>query len=155
MKVSESSWHYWVFKTWGDGCVYELGNGRVSLCEYFRKVCKGSMILTAVAIFSTIVVLSLLSPIGFFYTATTGNIIIPINLQEILIALGIVLWVIIGFATVDYFKGWKKLPTWWPEKLTIKSKGKPPVEKKTNIIVERYKAYKNKICPIMELKEDD
>ncbi len=136
MKVSESSWHYWLYEV-----SFENGkpHGReTNLCPYFWRVVGGaSKLLIVIA-----VLLALLAAIGFGFWKYTA------------IAFGLVTVISVAIALIDYEREIKNFFTSSGDGTSGDgTEPEPKREPEPGLLRSYLKAKKDKVCPPIEFVE--
>ena len=128
MKVSKSSWHYWIYKnSFEHGCAFEPNN----LCPYFWRVVGGGIKILVV----TAVVAIVLGFVGWLFYAHTGATFVSTAVIGVIIAVS-VNWDEIRWAYEERFGKSEEVET--PEPGLLRS---------------WLKAKKDKVCPVIEMVE--
>lgn len=163
MKINKSSWHYKLNK-WDSSWVHEkLRRGRtVGLCEYFWGTVKSALSLTMWVAIASIcfsllcwfVLLFIIGLSGFFITLFGGEELLSGLPLEVTKIFSLSLFIIIFYITIASIyltiKGEIPLmPTWLSsDDVDIIKPVKEP-----SLFMSYYKAWKSKVCPIIELED--
>lgn len=144
MIIDKNSWHFKLYKFWKrrsverkwdyDCFLMDVRDGKFStnLCQYFNRVVTFNLLYLA-----------------FMVMTYGGSIYLTINalfynFNTFISTTGVIVGVFVAF--IALFLGIMALLV----KIIEKVKGEP--EERPNIFVERYKAYKGKYCPKVEVK---
>lgn len=152
IKKDKLSWKAYVFFCylwdiwWNKGSIKTSHNaevfGKIGLCEYGRMLfIWGPLMVTCyLAFFYIVLATFVINPILYGFPAIIG---IGVSLSVILTAaiIGIAVFAFIGLLIKS------------KEIITDKVEAASSEEKEPNFLFEYVKAVKNKICPVMEIKE--
>lgn len=130
-------------------------NGRVSLCSLFWMVVGGCLMWLAVGVLIAAIAVVMLSPLYqiIAYFTSLPLIVTKDDGAEILLTLGVVFNVVAAVGIIDWIlqkRGttFSKAIGW--DKIKPKKKNKEP-----GLITSYLKAKKEKVCPIIEFKDDE
>jgi len=157
LKINKKSWHYWLNDVTDSKLCSQLEWGNVGLCDYFWGTVKsflklvsflvGCLIIGAVLLFGVYLVLNALV---FIVTGIIGYPLSWVNMDN---AIGtIVLTSLIGI--ISGFCLWLQDEiNFLPEYVKIKTEPSPDKDKEPNLFKSYYSAWKDKICPLVELED--
>lgn len=134
MKVNSNSWHYKLLNHVLSDSADEVRKGSVGLCEYFWKVCWSAFLgvgIIALAIFFSF---TLVAPLLYW----AG---VPLLLD--FVAVGVFWYAIAGMCLS--IAGVRYVYLKWSYRVG----DRPP-----SLLMERIKAHKAKVCPLIEFEEE-
>lgn len=157
MKINKKSWHYWLNDVTDSKLCYELRYGNVGLCNYFwgtvKSLLKAICTITGCLMLGGAIlgiILAILHAIIFLITGAIGYPLSWVNLDWAMavIILFSLLTVVCGFAA------WLQDEiNFLPEYVKIKTEPSPDKDKEPNLFKSYYSAWKDKICPLVELED--
>lgn len=159
MQINKDSWHYRFNTKWNNSDEFRMlrKGGSTTLCAYFRTT-----LLSMVGFIMMFTLLTLLLVITFLaFTSMLAFWLLPlvefsfINYElgyifAILLPILLLLYGTLGALTgqMKVFPNWIKKPL----KVIFEYEDESPCNK--SLVKELYKAYKDKFCPIVTLKDD-
>ncbi len=154
MKINKKSWHYWLHRILETSMYHKLERGdTASLCSYFWSTLGNMLalfwyIVVGLSMLATALIL-IFAVVNFLVFVITGILGLPLAWVEMELAIG-TYWFCTAVAVVGSIIALsqgdiKVLPNYLKPK-------QAKVEPKPNLFKEYYKAWKGKVCPLVEVE---
>lgn len=157
MKINKKSWHYWLNDVTNSKLCAELRHGNVGLCDYFWGTLKSLIKAIAILLVGIIVFIVglfglwfILNAIGFIITGVLGHPVSWISVDDALCVIVILSLISI---MVGLFMWLSDEIEFAPDYMKIKIPPRTVKEKKPSLVGSYYSAWKDKVCPLVELED--
>jgi hypothetical protein len=157
MKINKKSWHYWLNNVTDSKLCPELQYGTVGLCGYFWGTVKS--ILKAVGIVLVCLFLLVVASLGVYLVLNalvfilTGVLGYPLFWVDMDNAVGVIVLLTI-ISIIAGFCMWVNGDLEFaPDYLKIKIEPSTIKDKEPSLFKSYYFAWKDKVCPLVELED--